>query len=175
MNIEDFYNTWLKSKESHNIASKCTVFAETDMVHAQQSWIPINQIIRGVHRWMINNYFSTLCRGKKLEWKFLFEWWTSLNKLLVEELANKLISEWYIEKKDELIVPKNYNTIMWALWAAIIWINKWIDNKKKLLTIKEYKFIWNEECYNCVNKCWAKLTKININNKELIIWKTCES
>ncbi len=175
LNIEDFYKKWLESIESHNIASKCTVFAETDMIHAQQSWVPIDQIIRWVHKWMINNYFSTLCRWKKLKWKFLFEWWTSLNKLLVEELTNKLIIEWYINKKDDLIVPEKYNTVIWALWAAIIWKQKNINNKKELIKINNYKFIWNEECYNFKNKCWAKLTKIIINNKELIIWKSCEN
>ena len=72
------------------------------MIHGQQSGIPINEIIRLVHKWMVNNYFSWLCKWKKLYSNFLFEWWTSLNPLLVDEFANKLISEWYIKEKKDI-------------------------------------------------------------------------
>lgn len=124
---------------------------------------------------MVNNYFSWLCKWKKLSWNFLFEWWTSLNPVLVEEFANKLINEWYIKDKEELLVPKPYNTVIWSIWAAIIWCEKAVKNLREIPKIENFKFLWNSECYSCPNKCWANVIKVQINNKNLIIWKSCQS
>ncbi|MFK7780046.1 MAG: acyl-CoA dehydratase activase [Candidatus Gracilibacteria bacterium] len=174
LSIEDFCKKGLEAKKSHTIASKCTVFAESDMINGQQSGVPINEIIRGVHKGMINNYFSSLCKGKKLSGDFLFEGGTSLNPVLVEELANKLIQEGYINNKSELIVPKPYNTVIGSIGAAIIGLEKDIKNLRSIPKIENFKFIENSECFNCSNKCGAKITKVEINNKNITIGKTCQ-
>ncbi len=175
LSIEEFCKKWLGSEKAHNIASKCTVFAESDMIHGQQSWVPINEIIRWVHRWMINNYFSGLCKWKKLRWDFLFEWGTSLNPVLVQEFGKRLVLEWYIENEKQLIVPTPYNTVIWAIWAAIIWKQKWLKDFKTVPIIESFEFLENSKCYNCPNQCWADITKIQINNKTVTIWKTCQN
>ena len=163
----------METSEAYDIASKCTVFAETDMVHAQQSGIPLNKIIRGVHRWMVNNYFSQLCQGKKLNGSFLFEWGASENSLLVEEFALRLISENLIKDKNELLVPE-HNKILGAIGAAIFGkINK-INNKRPLPKINDYEFIDTAKCQQCPTKCWARIITFKINNKLITMWKTCK-
>ena len=168
-----FYKKGLETEEIHEIASKCTVFAETDMVHAQQSGIPLNKIIRGVHRGIVNNYFSQLCQGKELKGKFLFEGGTSENKLLIDELAQRLIQEKLIKNKNELIVPK-YNKILGAIGAAIFGkINK-INNNRPLPKINKYKFISSSRCQSCQTKCGARIITFKINNQLITMGKTCQ-
>lgn len=173
LSITDFYKKGLTTKDYYAIASKCTVFAESDMIHAQQSGIPLNKIIRGVHRGMINNYFSQLCRGKKLQGAFLFEGGTSENKLLVEELAQKLMQEKLIQKKSDLIIPK-HNKIIGALGAAIFCAQQKIKNPRKLPKTLNYKFIKSENCQQCPSQCGAKTITFKINNQSITLGKSCQ-
>jgi predicted CoA-substrate-specific enzyme activase len=174
MTIEEFCRIGSGTKESHNIASKCTVFAESDMIHAQQSGIPTNQIIRGVHRGLINNYFSQLCRGKKLKTDFLFEGGTSENPVLIEEIKNKLLQEKLISDEKQFIIPKPYNKIMGAIGAAVIGVKKNISNPRAVPAITDFEFLDNKECKECSNKCGAKVTSIRINNKIYTLGKICQ-
>lgn len=174
MNIQDFCKKGMSTDKSHKIASKCTVFAETDMIHAQQSGVPIDQVIRGVHRGMISNYFSQLCKGKKLEGDFLFEGGTSENQILIEEFANRLLSENLIQDKAQLIVPTPHNKVIGAIGAAIACANLNLNNARTIPQINNFEFLESGECYQCPNKCGAKINKVKINNKILTIGKSCQ-
>jgi predicted CoA-substrate-specific enzyme activase len=174
MTIDEFCRRGLETKESHKIASKCTVFAESDMIHAQQSGIPLAQIIRGVHRGLINNYFSQLCRGKKLEADFLFEGGTSENPVLIEEFRHKLLEEGLIGNESQFIIPKPYNKIMGSIGTAMIAIKKNISRLRSVPEINDFEFLDNKECYECSNKCGVKVTSVRINNKNYILGKTCQ-
>lgn len=174
MSIEEFCRKGMETEVSHKIASKCTVFAESDMIHAQQSGIPVDQIIRGVHRGLINNYFSQLCRGKKLEADFLFEGGTSENPVLVQEFRNKLMQEKLIQTAEQFIVPQPYNKIMGAIGTALFGIKKDISRTRPIPAITDFRFLDSKECMECSNKCGAKVTSIIINNKTYTLGKTCQ-
>jgi len=171
MSVIDFYKQGLRTKKAHDIASKCTVFAETDMVHAQQSGIPVNRIIRGVHRGMINNYFSQLCRGKDLHGKFLFEGGTSENRLLVDELAHKLLDENLIKERHELIVP-HHNKVLGAIGVAMMGSN--INNPRQVPAINDYEYVKSERCHQCPSKCGARLITFKVNNEQFTLGRTCQ-
>ena len=175
MSIEDFYKNGLKAKRVHSIASKCTVFAESDMIHAQQSGKPIDEIIRGLHQGMINNYFSQFCVGKKLEGQFIFEGATSENDLLVEEFRSCLLKKELIKNKRDLIVPKPYNKTMGAIGAALVILEKGFVRKREIPRIEDIDYLESRKCYDCSNKCGAELTVIRLNNKELIIGRSCQT
>jgi len=172
--IEKFFKKGLTTEEAHKIASKCTVFAESDMVYAQQSGIPVNKVIRGVHKGMITNYFNQLCRGKQLKGDFLFEGGTSENDLLADELANKLIETKLIQDKKELLIPKPYNKVIGAIGAAITLIKTDVNNPRLVPKIKKFKFLESRECMDCVNKCGAKITTVLVNKKKIIIGRQCQ-
>ncbi len=175
MPIEEFCQKGLTADSSHKIASKCTVFAETDMIHAQQSGVQINQVIRGVHKGLIDNYFSQLCRGKSLKGDFLFEGGTSENPLLVEELQKKLLETGLIKEGESLIVPRPYNKTLGAIGAAIICLNRNINNPRKIPQINNFEFLENRKCENCSNKCGSDITVIKINDKILELGKQCQN
>lgn len=176
MSIKKFCKNGAKVQDSHKIASKCTVFAESDMIHAQQSGVPINKVIRGVHKGLISNYFSQLCKGKKLIGDFLFEGGTSENPLLVDELGKRLVADGLLKDPKKLIVPpRPQNLILGAIGAALMCQIKNINNPRKVPQIKKFKFLESKECFECVNKCGAKITVVNINNQELTIGRSCQN
>lgn len=174
MPIAEFCRQGMSAAEPHKIASKCTVFAESDMIHAQQSGIPLNRIIRGVHRGLVNNYFSQLCRGKKLEADFLFEGGTSENPVLAEELKNRLLQDKLISDERQFIIPRPYNKVMGAIGAAIIGIKKGINNPRPIPAITDFEFLDSKECFACRNRCGVKVTTIRINNKTYTLGRTCQ-
>lgn len=174
ISIKEFFELGLTTEESHKIASKCTVFAETDMIHAQQSGIPINKVIRGVHRGMINNYYSQLCLGKKLQGEFLFEGGTSENPLLVQEFVKRLQEEKLIESSSKLIVPHPHNKVMGAIGAAMICKSQNINNKREIPQINDFEFLESTECFACPNRCGANITKIKVNGDILTIGRPCQ-
>lgn len=174
ISIEDFCKLGLTTKESHKIASKCTVFAETDIIHAQQSGIPLNRVIRGIHKGLVDNYFMQLCRGKKLAGDFLFEGGTSENPLLVQEIQNKLLEDGLIKKREQLIVPKPYNTILGALGAALLCIRKNINNPREIPKLNGFRVLESKPCFDCTNKCGADIMKVKINNKIITFGKRCQ-
>jgi len=173
MGIAEFCKLGISTEVSHNIASKCTVFAESDMIHAQQSGIPVNQIIRGVHRGLVNNYFSQLCRGKKLQGGFLFEGGTSENPVLVSEFLKKLLDDSFIHHPSEFIVPTPYNKILGAAGAAFMLQKQKIRNPRAVPKIKNFEYKESGECYQCPNKCGAKITTIQINNQLVTLGRSC--
>jgi predicted CoA-substrate-specific enzyme activase len=174
MTIEEFYQKGLEAEEGYKIASKCTVFAETDMVNAQQSGIPVSSIIRGVHEGLINNYFSQLCRGRKFKGDYLFEGGTSENPLLIEELSRRLVKEELIHKKAELIIAKPLNKIMGAIGSALLCADTGVKKKSKLKAIEKVEFLGDDLCHSCSNQCRAKIKRYRINNKIVVIGKTCQ-
>jgi hypothetical protein len=144
------------------------------MIHAQQSGIPLNKIIRGVHRGLINNYFSQLCRGKKLQGDFLFEGGTAENELLVDEFTNRLLADNLISRRQELIVPRPYHKVMGAIGAAIVCRDKKIENQREIPQINAFEFLESGECEQCPNKCGAKIITVKVNDKILILGKSCQ-
>lgn len=175
MDIEEFCKIGIKAKEAHKIASKCTVFAETDMIHAQQSGVPIEKIIRGVHKGLVNNYFSQLCKGKKLKGDFLFEGGTSQNAVLVNEFATKLVEDELIKDKKDLVVPKKPNNlIVGAMGCALLCKTRKINNPRKVPQITDFEFLESKECHACANDCGAKVSVVKVNGKILTVGKSCQ-
>ncbi len=173
LSIEQFYRKGLSAKLPHKIASKCTVFAETDMINAQQSGIPLNKIIRGVHSGMVNNYFSQLCRGKNLKGDFLFEGGTSENPLLVEEFRRKLLELRLIKDEKQLIVPKRHNKTLGAIGAAMLCRDRGINNQRKIPKIKKFKLLEGTKCFKCPSKCGADITTIRVNSRTISMGRQC--
>jgi len=56
--IEDFGDHALRSETPARIAGRCTVFAESDMIHKQQTGHPIDDIIYGLCQSLVRNYMA---------------------------------------------------------------------------------------------------------------------
>jgi predicted CoA-substrate-specific enzyme activase len=155
LDIKSFYAKGLSANSGYPIGSKCTVFAESDMITAQGRGIALDKIIKGVHEGMINNYFNNLCLGLDLKGVFIFEGATSFNELLVSVLQKKLHSENYIKSKDQLIIPYPYNAVMGAIGTAEVMRNRKINNFRTLNKWEEIEISEEFPCTNCKVRCGA--------------------
>ena len=64
--IEDLGELALRSRDPVRIAGRCTVFAESDMVHKQQLGVDTADIVAGLCAAMVRNFLGSLAKGKEL-------------------------------------------------------------------------------------------------------------
>ena len=172
--IEDFGDYALRSKNKINIAGRCTVFAESDMIHKQQLGFKKEDLINGLCHALARNYLNNICKGKNLEGPILFQGGVASNmglKKAFEEQVGK-----------EIIVPKHHN-IMGAVGAAMIARRNYYElknskNKKSQFKSKSSNFkgfdIAKKEfttksftCHGCSNTC--EVVQIFCNNKKVAV------
>ena len=84
-----------------SIAGRCSVFAKTDMIHAQQRGFQPAEILKGLCEAVVRNYKGTVLHGKPLEPSILFVGGVAANAGVVAALRKSLqVGE------NELIVPQ---------------------------------------------------------------------
>lgn len=101
--IEDVGNVALSSKNRVNIAARCTVFAESDLIHKIQAGYKKEDIIAGVCRAIATNYINNVAKGKKIKTPIVFNGGVSKNIAVVsafEELTGEKI---YVNKNSHLM------------------------------------------------------------------------
>lgn len=64
--ITQFGELALRSETPVRIAGRCTVFAESDMIHKQQMGHSIPDIIRGLCEALVRNYLNNVGKGKEI-------------------------------------------------------------------------------------------------------------
>ncbi len=109
--IEEFGDYALRSKTPVRIAGRCTVFAESDMIHKQQMGASIEDIIRGLSESLVRNYLTNVGRGKELLPRFVFQGGVSENKGIKKAFEDAVGHEVYVPK---------HNKVMGAIGAAIL-------------------------------------------------------
>lgn len=111
MSIEDFGPLALQSETPVRIAGRCTVFAESDMIHKQQMGHRVEDILFGLCQAMARNYLNNLALGKELLPPFVFQGGVAANRGMVRAFEEVL--------EHEVIVPPNHG-VMGAIGAAIL-------------------------------------------------------
>ena len=77
--IEEFGNYAIQSTNPVNIAARCTVFAESDLIHKAQMGYEKKDIIAGLCRSIVLNYLNNVARGKKIKDRVVFQGGVSKN------------------------------------------------------------------------------------------------
>ena len=77
--VEDFGKIALTSKNPTSIAARCTVFAESDLVHKAQIGHKKEDIIAGLCMAVVNNYLNNVGKGKKIKPPIVFQGGVSKN------------------------------------------------------------------------------------------------
>ncbi len=159
VDVEEFGKIALKSNNPVKLAARCTVFAESDLVHKVQIGYEKEDIIAGLCRSVVFNYLNNVCKGKKLESPIIFQGGVSKNvgviKYFEETLGTKI-----------LVDPNSH--LMGALGVAILAKKNETDKVYKL-NLKDIKFITKgSECSGCSNNC--ELLKIYKNDELIDIW-----
>lgn len=152
--IEEFGKYAINSNNPVNIAARCTVFAESDLIHKAQMGYQKEDIIAGLCKSIVLNYLNNVARGKKIYDKVVFQGGVSKNvgvQKYFKEILNK-----------KIIVDKNGH-LMGALGIAILAHNYETD-KIYNLDINDIKFETKGiECHGCSNNC--EIVRIYKNDK----------
>ncbi len=85
------------------IAGRCSVFAKTDMIHAQQKGYSTEQILRGLCDAVARNYKSSLVKGRAVVPPVAFIGGVAMNQGVLNALR-----EAFKLKDGDLIIPEHY-------------------------------------------------------------------
>lgn len=147
VNIEDMGDIALSSKKPSKIAARCTVFAESDLVHKAQVGHKKEDLIAGLCNSVVKNYLNNLSRGKRIEDKVVFQGGVSKNKGVVKAFENELNTKVYVDENSHL---------MGALGIAILSQRANKENKELDFNfdVKDIEFkTLGVECNGCSNNC----------------------
>lgn len=152
--IEEFGNIALKSNNPTKIAARCTVFAESDLVHKIQVGYSKEDIVAGLCKSIVLNYLNNVGKGKKIKGPIVFQGGVSKNKGVVKYFKDIL--------NEDIIVDRDGH-LFGALGIAILSRqNK--TNKIYDLKINDINFeTKGYECSGCSNNC--EILKIYKNNE----------
>jgi len=149
MNIEEFSQRALDSTTPVRIAGRCTVFAESDMIHKQQMGHRTEDILYGLCQALVRNYLNNVGLGKDIQPPIIFQGGVAFNQGIVKALQEELGAE--------VIVPPHHE-VMGAIGAALLVHEEMADShngsKFKGFGISEIKYHTSSfECKACPNLC----------------------
>jgi predicted CoA-substrate-specific enzyme activase len=109
--IDEFGERALHSRSPVRVDGRCTVFAESDMVHKQQMGYSIEDIIYGLCRALVRNYLNGTGFGKETLPPVSFQGGVAFNRGMVRALEESLHME--------VAVPA-YHEVTGAIGAALL-------------------------------------------------------
>jgi predicted CoA-substrate-specific enzyme activase len=164
MSISEFSQRALESKNAVHIAGRCTVFAESDMVHKQQMGYRIEDIIYGLCQALVRNYLNNVGLGKEIKPPIAFQGGVAFNKGIVKAFREELGTE--------IIVPPHHE-VMGAIGAALLVHEE--GGKGSLATkfqgfrVSDAKYHTSSfECKACTKIC--EIARLSANGKVLAQW-----
>ena len=163
VDVKDFGSIALTSKNPTSIAARCTVFAESDLVHKAQVGHKKEDIIAGLCRSVATNYLNNVGKGKKIIAPIVFQGGVSKNIGVVKAFE---------DLTQEKIIVDNNSHLMGALGVAIL--SKKEPEKSFDFNIENIKFeTKGYNCNGCSNNC--EIIKILRNGKIIDSWgNRCE-
>lgn len=154
VDINDFGELAINSKNPVKIAARCTVFAESDLIHKAQLGYSKEDIVAGLCKSVVLNYLNNVGKGKKIVEPIVFQGGVSKNKGVVKYF-NEILNT-------NVIVDDNSH-LMGAIGVAIL-SSKDNSNKEFSLNVNDIKFETKGfECKGCSNNC--EIVRIFKNEK----------
>jgi len=111
MSIEEFSRLSLTSSKPSLISGRCTVFAESDMIHKQQTGHSTEDIVYGLCKALVRNYLNDVGARKDIESPVIFQGGVAFNQGIVRAFREEL--------ETEIIIPPHHE-IMGAIGAALL-------------------------------------------------------
>lgn len=144
IDVKDFGRIALTSKNPVDIAARCTVFAESDLVHKAQIGHKKEDIIAGLCKAVVSNYLNNVGKGKKIKPPIVFQGGVSKNIGVVKAFENAC--------GEDIIVDPNSH-LMGALGVAIL-AKKSNIKKNFSFDIENINFETKGiNCRGCSNNC----------------------
>lgn len=148
--IEEFGELALRSVSPVRIAGRCAVFAESDMIHKQQSGHSNEDIVNGLCEALVRNYLNNLAKGKEIKEPVVFQGGVAANKGIAAAFERALGMK--------VIIPEDYS-VMGAYGAALFVRQARMSNKNfvtKFAGFEALKRTYSTksfECSGCAGMC----------------------
>ncbi len=161
LSIEAFGDLALKADHPVRIAGRCTVFAETDMIHKQQIGHSLEDIIAGLSDSLVKNYLNNVCRGKEILPPIVFQGGVAANRGIRRALEREL--------NISLVIPEHFD-VMGAMGAAKL-VKKaklpqtqfrGFDLPRKSCSTRGF------ECAECGNQC--EVIELLVDHQMVACW-----
>ena len=161
ISIEAFGNLAFKANHPVRIAGRCTVFAETDMIHKQQMGHTVEDIVAGLCDSLVTNYLNNVCRGKEILTPIVFQGGVAANRGIQIAFEREL--------KTSLIIPEHYD-VMGAIGVAKL-VKKarpsqtqfrGFDLPQKSCSTRGF------ECSECGNQC--EVVQLIVDHRVVACW-----
>lgn len=142
--VEDMGEIALHSQHPTAIAARCTVFAESDLVHKIQMGHTKEDIIAGLCQAVVSNYLNNVGKGKKIVPPIVFQGGVSKNIGVAEAFRRALGCDVKVDANGHL---------MGAMGAAIL-AEKSEKRKEFDFSVEDIQFRTREiSCGRCSNNC----------------------
>jgi predicted CoA-substrate-specific enzyme activase len=142
--VEDLGKIAIEAKSPTKIAAKCTVFAESDLVHKAQIGHTKEDIIAGLCKAVVSNYLNNVGKGKNIQDRIVFQGGVSKNQGVTKFFKEATGKEIYVDENSHL---------MGALGVAIL-AKKSNEEKKFDFNVTKQDFITKgQDCSGCSNNC----------------------
>jgi len=154
----------LESDSPVRIAGRCTVFAESDMIHKQQMGHPLPDILAGLCQALARNFLNNLALNKTLHPQIVFQGGVAANASMVRALEQELDMP--------VTVPPNYD-VMGAIGASLLAREhaarnggttqfKGFETDQLVYATRAF------ECKGCSNHC--EIVSITVNDEPAARW-----
>ena len=142
--MEEFGEIALKAEKAAPIAARCTVFAESDLVHKLQVGCPKEEIIAGLCKAVAGNYLNNVAKGKKIIPPVVFQGGVSKNAGVVKMFEEELGMPVMVDEKGHL---------MGAFGIAVL-AKESQDEREFSFDVADMEFKTREvTCGKCANHC----------------------
>jgi predicted CoA-substrate-specific enzyme activase len=160
--VEEFGEIALTSKKPANIAARCTVFAESDLVHKIQVGYAREDIIAGLCNAVASNYINNVGKGKKIVSPVVFQGGVSKNAGVVRAFEQQLGVEVLVDPDGHLMGA--FGAALLAADAGAVSVSGEIgrpaavgpfaSGQLDFAAIEDFEFTTKEiECGKCANHC----------------------
>ncbi len=126
-NIEEVGDIVLKAGKASTIAGRCSVFAKSDMIHAQQKGEQPPEILKGLCEAVVRNFKSSIVKGRTIAPKAIFIGGVSANKGVVQAMKN------LFEIPDEDFITTPFYAWCGAIGAALL--------AKEAKVLKDHRYL----------------------------------
>ena len=164
MNISEFGERALQSKNAVRIAGRCTVFAESDMIHKQQMGHRTEDILYGLCQALVRNYLNNVALGKDIQPPVVFQGGVAFNKGIVKALQEGLGTE--------ITVPPHHE-VMGAIGAALLVHEEaaanHLETKFQGFSVSDTQYHTSTfECRSCPNLC--EIARLSMDGWVIAQW-----
>ena len=151
----------MKAENPTTVSSRCTIFAESDMIHKQQIGHKVEDIVAGLCQGLARNFLANVAKGKNVQPPIVF----------LGGVSENVGMRWAFEKAldQKIIVPK-YNTVLGAFGVALL-VKELVLEKTKFLGFeisdKDIKCT-SFQCKGCPNQC--EVIEARFDGKVIARW-----